>query len=277
MSAASPVPVGALSQTRCGVELDNGQACAPNGKMTLTRPIKTAERTARRIVQDIADGGYTPGDVLQSELEMLKHYDISRGTLREALRLLETQGLVFMRSGPSGGPVVGAPDAFYLGRMATLYFRLAGATYNDITDALLVIEPMIARLAAQQKHPKAAEELMAALAVESCELTATSSPPQNAVLKLQGFHAVLSRLCGNQVLALIADAIGSIVSEHIVVASNAAPIISHSHDDHVRLAEAVIKGDADEAARLAYDHLKMLMDFHRSQVPGIFAQPVQWR
>lgn len=61
---------------------------------------KAAERTAQRIVQDIAERDLAAGDRLAPEATMLKTYKVSRGTLREALRLLEVQGLVVMKSGP---------------------------------------------------------------------------------------------------------------------------------------------------------------------------------
>jgi DNA-binding FadR family transcriptional regulator len=238
-------------------------------------PIKAAERIARRIVQDIADGGHAAGDVLPSEAEMMRAYQVSRGSLREALRLLETQGLVFMKSGPSGGPVVGRPDPFYFGRMATLFFRLDGATYDDVAHALAYVDGLIVRLAAERRDPRCAVELLSALSVESCELAAKSAT-SDAVDKMKDVHRTLARLCGNPILALMSDALGSIFREHIVAVSDAAGILPHSHHDHVRIAELVIKGDADEAEKLAAEHIHRLVDFHRTQVPGIFSQPVRW-
>jgi DNA-binding FadR family transcriptional regulator len=246
--------------------------------MPLDKPIKAAERTARRIVQDIADGGFRPGDVLASEAEMLGNYQISRGTLREALRLLETLGLVAMKSGPSGGPVVGVADPFYLGRASTLFFRLAGATYDDIADALLAIEPLIAKLAAERHDPQAASRLMASLASESCELTSTlSESHRNAAETLTDFHGSMGQLCGNPVLGLMASALGSIFLKHIVQVGDATPILRQSHEDHLHIAESIINGDGDQAWSRARSHMQRLIDFHRGQVPGIFAQPVQWR
>jgi len=248
-----------------------------NWAKRLDRPIKAAERTARRIIQSITDRELAPGAMLESEAEMLRNLNVSRGTLREALRLLEAQGLVFMKSGPSGGPIVGEADPFYLGRMATLFFRLAGATYNDIGEALLIIDPLVAKLAAERSVPGMAGELMSAIAAESCKLIAQSGPASDAVITMKDVHRTLSLMCGNPVLGLLSDSLGSIFAEHIVAVSDATSILGHSHDDHIHIAESVIRGDGEAAFLRAQAHLQRLIDFHRSQVPGIFTQPVRWR
>src|ERR1700757_3584335 len=92
------------------------------------RSVKRSEVLAREIVEEIVAGGLEPGDGLPAEGGMLDHYEGGGGSLREALRLLESQGRVTLKSGPGGGPVVGEVDAANLGRTASLYFRLAGAT-----------------------------------------------------------------------------------------------------------------------------------------------------
>ena len=81
---------------------------------------------ARDIVDDIVVERLDERDNLPSETAMLQHYGVSRETLREALRLLEVQGLISIRRGPGGGPIVGAVDPANLGRISTLFYHLAG-------------------------------------------------------------------------------------------------------------------------------------------------------
>ena len=75
------------------------------------RVLKTSELIAREIILDITGRGLKEGDALPSEAQMLRHYEVGRASLREALRLLEVQGLVRIRTGARGGPVVGAATA----------------------------------------------------------------------------------------------------------------------------------------------------------------------
>ena len=117
---------------------------------TVLRPLKTSESVARDIVQDVvADLG--EGDSLPSEARMLEQYGVSRESLREGLRLLEAQGLITLRRGPGGGPVVGTVDPANLGRVSTLYYYLVGANYGELFEAWAVAEGYLAERAARNE------------------------------------------------------------------------------------------------------------------------------
>src|SRR5689334_19442568 len=66
------------------------------------RSSKIAETVAREILSDIANRRLTQGHLIGSEAQMLQRYGVARGSLREALRLLEVHGLIYIRAGPSG-------------------------------------------------------------------------------------------------------------------------------------------------------------------------------
>src|ERR1700674_1494569 len=93
------------------------------------RVVKTSETVAIDLVHDIVVRRLKAGDKLPLEVAMLQEYRVSRASLREALRLLEVQGLISIRPGPGGGPVVGSVDARHLARTASLYFHLGGMKY----------------------------------------------------------------------------------------------------------------------------------------------------
>src|SRR6185436_5963734 len=90
---------------------------------SLLRSLKAAEVVARDVVRSITAAQLQPGDGLPSESQMLQQYGVSRESLREGLRLLEVQGMISIRRGPGGGPVVGTVDSANLGRMSTLYYE----------------------------------------------------------------------------------------------------------------------------------------------------------
>ena len=79
-------------------------------------PQKTAVLVAQRIIRNAIRSGLEVGGSLPLEKTMLKMYDTGRGTLREALRLLEFQGVIALKPGPGGGPVLLDPDASHLAR-----------------------------------------------------------------------------------------------------------------------------------------------------------------
>ena len=118
---------------------------------------KVAEVVAREIVHDIVRRNLKPGTKLPPESEMLATYQLGRASLREALRILEVQGLIVIRPGRGGGPVVANFSSRDFGRMSTLHFHVGRATFRDLVQARMVMEPVMAGLAAQRADDVAKE------------------------------------------------------------------------------------------------------------------------
>src|SRR3954447_656539 len=113
------------------------------------RPPKAAVLLAQNIVQDAFRERLRPGDMLLPERTMLEEYETGRGTLREALRLLEFQGVISLKPGPGGGPVLMSPPATHLANNLMLLMQLNHAPYRVIVEVRNAVEPMISQLAAQ--------------------------------------------------------------------------------------------------------------------------------
>ena len=114
------------------------------------RPEKAAMLVAQRIVQDALRDNRKPGDLLIPERTMVEKYQAGRGTVREALRLLEVQGVISLRPGPRGGPVPRTPDGSHLASTVVLLMQLRGAPYRAIVEVRSALEPMISSLAAER-------------------------------------------------------------------------------------------------------------------------------
>src|SRR5687767_8211511 len=97
-------------------ERDRNRLVSSSGRV-LVRPAKTAESVARRIVQEFrVESNARAGDRLPTEAAMVSQWGVSRQSVREALRLLEVQGVISRQRGFNGGPVVEQVDSAYLGR-----------------------------------------------------------------------------------------------------------------------------------------------------------------
>jgi DNA-binding transcriptional regulator YhcF (GntR family) len=114
---------------------------------------------AHRIVRDIVRGGLRPGDLLPPERAMLQTYGTGRGTLREALRLLEFQGVIALKPGPGGGPILMNPEPAHLASTLQLLMQLNKASYRVIVEARTALEPMISQLAAERISAESLAEL----------------------------------------------------------------------------------------------------------------------
>jgi DNA-binding FadR family transcriptional regulator len=238
------------------------------------RSVKRSEVLAREIVEEIVAGGLEPGDILPAEGVMLDHYEVGRASLREALRLLESQGLVTLKSGPGGGPVVGEVDAANLGRTASLYFRLAGATCSVLAEAMLVLDPWLAELAAERADPKTAAQ-----ALDACVAEGDSALGNNGKVWLAApeFHDTVYRLSGNGVLETVACAMGAIFRGQVLSQVDLTDRQAAFLADHHGVAEAISAGEPALARQLAYEHMESIIKTVTDRGPWLLDRVIEWR
>ena len=99
------------------------------------RSPKTAELVAGTLRRMVVDGQLTDGDFLPNEAELMTHFGVSRPTLREAVRVLESERLVEVRRGSRTGARVRVPGPEIVARPAGLLLELSGATIADVLVA----------------------------------------------------------------------------------------------------------------------------------------------
>jgi GntR family transcriptional regulator, transcriptional repressor for pyruvate dehydrogenase complex len=238
--------------------------------------LKAAESVARQVVRTIVDDNLTAGDKLPREAEMVVHYGVGRETLREALRLLETQGLITLRRGPGGGPVVAQASSVNLGRISTLYYQMSGATYTELAEAWAMAESLLAERAA--RNPDAQ---LRARAMEPY-LDAGPHPVEDIATVASfmsvhtGFHDVLGELGGNRVLSLSLASFGQIVSYQAGVIDDPRLLRRLIQDDHGQLARAVAAGHHRAARQLMSEHIEGVWAYCREHVVADPDEPVRW-
>lgn len=235
--------------------LEGRAGCVPIGPSGgATRPLKTAELVARGVVQSIVEQGLRTGDSLPAEPAMVEHFGVSRESVREGLRLLEVQGLLSIRRGPGGGPVVGAVDPADLGRMSSLFFQLAGGTYRELFDTWIFCEIAIAERAAS--NPDADERKRRMGPYVRFGAAPQSEAEKDAFVAAHTrFHSELASLAANRVLQLTLQTAGQIVSRHIVSNDDPRAMASTLEQDHVDLAKAVVDGKVTAARKVADRHI----------------------
>jgi GntR family transcriptional regulator, transcriptional repressor for pyruvate dehydrogenase complex len=259
---ARPRPESALP-------ISNGEA--------VTRQLKTSESVARDVVHDIVSRGLKTGDRLPAEAAMLEQYGVSRESLREGLRLLEVQGLISIRRGPGGGPTVGHLDPANLGRTSTLYYHLAGGTYEELFEAWILTESILADRAARNADRDAVREAMEPFVDGDDHGEDEGEGVTGFVVAHTHFHGVIAALAENRVLELLLQTIGQIVTHHVVMNADPRAVRKAVTDDHAAVARAIAAGHANKASREMEDHIEHMIAFYRGQLGGQSNDLIDWR
>ena len=181
-------------------------------------PFAGAPRVYHHIVAHIEramyDGRLASGDKLPSERELGKRFGASRVAVREALRALEHRGLLEVRQGPAGGHFVRALDASVVSRDFRTLMRLGRLTGTQLTEARLLVEPEVARLAAERATDVDVKELRAVLE-ERAAAAGTGSNPRALDLD---FHRRIAVASHNPVHAVAIHALVDLEAD--IVAPN---------------------------------------------------------
>jgi len=238
------------------------------------RKMKLSEAIAAQILDDIARRGMTEGQPLMSEAAMLETYGGGRASVREALRILETNGLVNIKAGPRGGAVVGRVDPVQFGRSATRYFQLGGATVRELIEARLILEPATTGLAAKRRDPASMERLRGWLENHHDRPTGDDATYLSESFE---FHSIVSGMSGNMVLDLITLAMKDVFTSRVksaVYPPNARRRVRAVHEE---IAQLVLDGDAEGAERLMREHLEEYVRYATRRLPGLLEDKVSWQ
>jgi GntR family transcriptional regulator, transcriptional repressor for pyruvate dehydrogenase complex len=177
------------------------------------RSPKTSELVARTLRQKIVDGRLKDGDFLPHETELMTQFQVSRPTMREAVRVLESERLVEVRRGSRTGARVCVPGPETVARPAALVLELSGATLADVMTARIAIEPYAARLLAESAPVKAHKELRRLVSAFPDNQEGETIPAATSNL-----HRRMVELSGNATLAMIAGMLHEISERHIAAA-----------------------------------------------------------
>ena len=238
-----------------------------------SRQLKTSELVAVELVRDIVTAGLQVGDRLPDEAAMLTQHGVSRESLREALRILEVQGLITIHRGPGGGPKVAGVDPGYLARNTTLYFHLSGATYAEVFETWATIEPVVA-----EKVARLPDRASIRKALEPFTEDLPTDVERDRFLTVSnGFHARLAELAGNRVLALLQQAIAHIVVDHVMLDLDPVQERDTIEHDHREIAAAIAAGRSSKARNLMAEHIGHVTSIYQERWPQRMLDIVEWR
>jgi GntR family transcriptional repressor for pyruvate dehydrogenase complex len=235
-------------------------------------PRKLSALVADRITDRILRSGLKPGSRLPSEAEMRQQLGVGRGTVREALRLLEAQGLITVRSGPQGGPVVEQLNTEHMTRLLLLLLILWEATLRDVYEVRQVLDPLAAGLAAKNASEEQVEQLRAS--VEA--LTEPGKGEEDIVSENQFFHQLVGEACGNPVLLAFISAITRIFDGYAMGSGKYGPKeASKIAEFHGAIADAIAAKDVEAAEEASRAHIADAIGFFERRHRGLLDEPLR--
>jgi len=231
---------------------------------------KTSERVAADIIKEIIDQDLQPGTRLPPEHEMVEMFNVSRMSLREGLRILEVNGLISLRAGPNGGPIVGSAEPEHFARAMTMFFEMRGTTFQELMQAMVTIEPVMARLAAERVARGDASELQELREVLEAHANLDPKNLTGYFHLCENFHRIVVGLSGNSILDMFSVSLCEIIREPARTEPQPATRWTQVRDEHAAVGQAIIDGDGARAEALMTEHMhKFSSSFSRRYGPMI--------
>jgi len=181
-----------------------------------TGPREKPQQIADELRGLIVSGELSEGDSLGHEPDLVERFGVSRPSLREALRILEAEGLITVVRGVRGGVIVHAPDQRMTARAAALLLQARNVSLADVFEARNLLEPVAARSIATARGRKAAVKELRALVRD--QENAIEDPDAFGVANA-AFHQRLVSLGGNQTLSVVAEMLNEIVIRAVTAVS----------------------------------------------------------
>ena len=236
------------------------------------RPPKAAMLVAQRIVRDVVRGGLRPGDLLPPERTMLEKYETGRGTLREALRLLEFQGVIALKPGPRGGPVVLDTDASSLASTVLLLMQLKEAPFRTIVEVRSALEPMISSLAAARISEESLVDLGGTIDQRREHLG-----DQHSFLDAnKRFHDIIAWSSGNALFGYIVDSLLGIMDGTIIGIDYPSPRRAAILKAHESIFEAINARDEKESEARMRKHIDEYERYAQRKFPEVLDEVIPW-
>jgi len=210
-----------------------------------------SETIVRRIKRQVSNGSLRPGEKLPAERDMAHRFKTSRVSVREAYRSLEELGLLKIRRGAEGGAFIADIDHGPMMRSLSLMLRLGKTTHEEITEARLLIEPPIARLAAKRARPEDIERLRHVVQQQQAALRRRGD---YSPFDLQ-FHRSVAECARNLPMKVLMDALSDLTVEVVAGLDLSSGVQHQVCDSHHLIADAIERHDEDAAFDLMLQHV----------------------
>jgi GntR family transcriptional regulator, transcriptional repressor for pyruvate dehydrogenase complex len=220
------------------------------------KPTKVFQNVVDQIQEAILDGRLKNGQTLPSERELKAMFNISRGTLREALRVLEQKGLIEIKLGVGGGSVVRAVDSAQISESLGLLIRSQKVSLNDLAEFREDMEGIVAAHAAERRNTRQIKQLQELL-TEAHTCVVQGSSQRNRFIGIdKEIHLTLAKITGNPIYVSVLHSIHDNIHRYYDrFLSMEDQELQENYQDLCDIIQAIAEGQAERARELAQSHV----------------------
>jgi GntR family transcriptional regulator, transcriptional repressor for pyruvate dehydrogenase complex len=218
------------------------------------RNAKAPQQIISQIRKQIFEGLLLPGDKLPSESKLIEHFNVSKQTLREALRALEFVGLIEIRKGNKGGAYIAEMDSQITLELLANFLYFKKLSIHQLTEARMIVEPYAAGVAAASIENADIERLRNIIELTRKEYDSSDYSHYTINNDLE-FHCVIVNSTKNPLLILIVDFIESLMSDKKTKIALNREMLTSVLEAHERILDAIVRRDSDRAKTEMYEHI----------------------
>ncbi len=221
---------------------------------------RTRARTIAATLKDwIAEKRIPPGERLPLERELVEIFGVSKGTIREALKVLETQGLIVTRTGPGGGPFVATVPERYASELLGNYFFFQELTVGDVYQLRTLLEPELAASVVGRLDETDFERLAETMKVYDHPPETMEEERAQRVAELE-FHEVLVACSPNPLLRFVCGFLIRLLKDLTIcqrIYDRPNPELrEHGRSYQMRLIEALRAGEPEAVRAIMGEHMR---------------------
>ncbi|MEO5744547.1 MAG: FadR/GntR family transcriptional regulator [Terracoccus sp.] len=236
------------------------------------RPVRLYQRIIEQIEDALASRALRPGQRLPSERQLVAQFGASRSTVREALRVLESNGVIRSRPGDPNGPEILPFSSQTLSKQLTRLARVEGVDLGELISFRMVLDSSANLLAARLRT----EDELAAIeaTIEVMRQTIDVGYEQFSEADV-AFHEAIARVSRNSLIQVcnqvVRGVVLSLISDKIARSRNSKALMRESLGHHEEVLEAIRAGDGPAAARISR---RNLYDYYAGYLPKADREPL---
>lgn len=218
---------------------------------------KAYQDVVDQIQEAIMAGTLEAGRLLPAERELKEQFGVSRGTLREALRVLEQKGLIAIRTGVAGGSLVREVNSDNLSDNLGLLIRNCAVSLKDLAEFREDMEGSVAALAAQRAGAEDVALLKELLVEAESNLKQGLSGWDSFIRSDEQIHLALARMSGNVLFSTVLQSLYvNIHTYYVKYLPHNKALLQENLADLQDIVEAITAGNGERARTVAQSHVR---------------------